>query len=499
MATTTGSRYDHIAIQDGSNTTLHYLTDNRYPDVPNDSTKYLRGDGAWNTIDISTPYVAGTGTKSAVLDSGASNVALGQGSVAEGSHTTAKGEYSNSTGCYTISAGPYSYSDGYYTTAVGSYSHVEGGSTGTNIYGFTGSGTSYTTTSELKEYLLGKQIAYNNKTTYITSVDVSNKTITVNDTLGTLNSANCSIYYAGTSAYGHYSHAEGYGVVSKGNNSHAEGELTISVGNNSHAEGSLSQTGGQGSHAEGLNTISFGSCSHAEGNYAISVGICSHSEGGGSNVKTLSLTGSGTSYTASSSIDILYDGKPITYGAVTTYITSVDTQNKTITVKTTLGTLSSATCTLRPYACSAYGERSHAEGASTTSKGNCSHAEGDSTMTTSSYSHAEGCHTISDGSCSHAEGGYTKTTGQYSHAEGYHTIASGQYQHVSGKYNVEDLNNTYAEIVGIGNMDSARTNGRTLDWAGNEQLAGSLTLGLGTANQTTITATQLKQLLALLS
>jgi hypothetical protein len=35
----------------------------------------------------------------------------------------------------------------------------------------------------------------------------------------------------------------------------------------------------------------------------------------------------------------------------------------------------------------------------------------------------------------------------------------------------------YVEIVGNGTADNARSNARTLDWSGNEVLAGSLTVG----------------------
>ena len=38
----------------------------------------------------------------------------------------------------------------------------------------------------------------------------------------------------------------------------------------------------------------------------------------------------------------------------------------------------------------------------------------------------------------------------------------------------------------------------TLDWSGNEKLAGSLTLGMNTQNEVTITAQELKALLGLL-
>lgn len=72
--------------------------------------------------------------------------------------------------------------------------------------------------------------------------------------------------------------------------------------------------------------------------------------------------------------------------------------------------------------------------------------------------------------------------------------------------NNEDLNDgtaagtrgTYVEMVGNGGNDSNRSNARVLDWQGNEKLAGSLTLGMGTAGEVTLTPAQLTALLALL-
>lgn len=55
--------------------------------------------------------------------------------------------------------------------------------------------------------------------------------------------------------------------------------------------------------------------------------------------------------------------------------------------------------------------------------------------------------------------------------------ASGDYQLAYGKYCVEDSNGDYAEIVGNGADDNNRSNARTLDWSGNEVLAGGLTQG----------------------
>ena len=79
--------------------------------------------------------------------------------------------------------------------------------------------------------------------------------------------------------------------------------------------------------------------------------------------------------------------------------------------------------------------------------------------------------------------GYNNTaSGQYSHAEGYYTTAQRRSQHVFGEYNILDTTGTttskgkYIEIVGKGTSTSARANARTLDWSGNEWLAGKLTV-----------------------
>lgn len=106
------------------------------------------------------------------------------------------------------------------------------------------------------------------------------------------------------------------------------------------------------------------------------------------------------------------------------------------------------------------GAGSSAIGYNVEASGDSSHAEGDST-TASAY-------------CSHAEGSNTIASGENSHAEGTSTIASSQNQHVQGKYNIEDLNGTYAHIVGNGE-DGKNSNAHTLDWEGNAWFAGKLT------------------------
>lgn len=116
---------------------------------------------------------------------------------------------------------------------------------------------------------------------------------------------------------------------------------------------------------------------------------------------------------------------------------------------------------------------SHAEGSNTIASGVGSHAEGSSTTASNYYSHAEGDSTTASAYCSHAEGNCTTASGENSHAEGASTIASSQNQHVQGKYNIEDLNGTYAHIVGNGE-DGKNSNAHTLDWQGNAWYSGKL-------------------------
>lgn len=153
------------------------------------------------------------------------------------------------------------------------------------------------------------------------------------------------------------------------------------------------------------------------------------------------------------------------------------------------------------YFSDARGEAAHAEGEHTKAFGRDSHAEGDNTTASGADSHAEGLGTTASGENSHAEGSNTTASGNTSHAEGAYTVASRAYQHVFGAYNIadtsgatENVKGEYVEIVGNGTGANTRSNARTLDWDGNEWLAGNLTLG-----NTTLTEAQLQALLALLS
>lgn len=215
------------------------------------------------------------------------------------------------------------------------------------------------------------------------------------------------------------SSAVGMNVIASGDCSHAEGNETTSSGMNSHAEGSMTTASGDYSHAEGSNTTASGNGSHTEGEGTTASGdYGSHAEGSNTIASGVASHAEGSSTTASNYY-------------------------------------------------------SHAEGDSTTASGENSHSEGKYTTASGESSHAEGDSTTASAYCSHAEGNCTTASGENSHAEGASTIASSQNQHVQGKYNIEDLNGTYAHIVGNGE-DGKNSNAHTLDWQGNAWYSGKL-------------------------
>ena len=97
------------------------------------------------------------------------------------------------------------------------------------------------------------------------------------------------------------------------------------------------------------------------------------------------------------------------------------------------------------------------------------------------YAVAEGANTIASGSWSHAEGANTKADSSWSHAEGFQTEAYGTAMHAQGQWNVKgstNMYNFYADVIGNGTADNARSNAEATDWDGNKYLAGNIYVGV---------------------
>ena len=248
-------------------------------------------------------------------------------------------------------------------------------------------------------------------------------------------------------------------------------KANTTVGTNSVAIGENNTAIGDYSTASGWNTIAYGIHSHAENN-----GV----EDSDRFTDTLTGEANATTYTTSSQA-YASPGHILKYNNI--YAKVIDKTATTLTLDKTLSSntaLSNAEVYVIDSGIS-YGASSHSEGESVAS-GIHSHSEGRSTIASGDYSHSEGFANISSGQSSHTEGHYTKAEGDNSHSEGNYTTAKYKNQHVFGEYNKLDYKSSttaadrgnYVEIVGNGTASNARSNARTLDWSGNEWLAGNL-------------------------
>lgn len=370
---------------------------------------------------------------------------------------------------------------------------------------------------------------------------------------GTSTEASSSAAHAegnGSKATGSNSHAEGLLSQAQSLASHAEGYLTVAGGNYAHSEGEQTNASGASAHAEGLLSIANHKSQHVFGEYNVAdtseqpatsrgnyVEIVGNGTGTNarSNARTLDWSGNeelagdltikkGASGEKKIS-DIVNDvaslkthfpstGRFVSGGgAASANYATAEGNNTTASglCSHAEGTGSQATnenAHAEGNGSIASGKNAHAEGGwntgmtsdpgkrYSTASGTSSHAEGSGCHAEGTGTHAEGVATTSIGEGAHAEGRVTTARGTASHAEGLQTIAYYNYQHVSGQFNATE---NAAEIVGNGVDDANRSNIRVLDWNGNEKITGSLTLGMGTADEVTVTAAQLKALLAMLT
>lgn len=239
-------------------------------------------------------------------------------------------------------------------------------------------------------------------------------------------------------------------------------------------------------------------------------------------IYTIYVSGSGTSLTYATEDTLPSATSLKNYGVFKTddgnfsAIKNIDTTNNTIEIYALAypSDTQNREAKIYYYYKEAFGKESKAEGRTTIAAGAYSHAEGQTTQALRTDSHAEGCQTKAIAMYAHAEGYYTlvqgtgamgghaegrntEVTGSYSHAEGYYTIANHASQHVLGRYNIADPSTAsatnkgdYVEIVGNGTANTARSNARTLDWDGNEVLAGKLTVGVGPTNDMDVATKQ---------
>ena len=225
------------------------------------------------------------------LQQGVQTIANGYGSHAEGVISLANGAYSHAEGYHTTASGDSSHAEGNTTIAFGSYSHAEG--TSVYVYPTPGVGMndpltdvtldSYTyivSNSTGGEIRVTGDVTADWPTTpitlttlivtsstgavavnfnyYTTPHVINNVTFDGSETRFELNGFSDTYYPVDTvslTAYGNYSHAEGFGTYAQGQASHAEGLRTITADHFQHAQGQYNlSTMGQGAFILGNGT-----------------------------------------------------------------------------------------------------------------------------------------------------------------------------------------------------------------------------------------------------
>lgn len=454
---------------------------------------------------------------------GAFTVASGKYSHAEGNSSSASGEYSHAEGSGKAS-GQYSHAEGGNTYAMGKYSHTEGSVTralgdnshagGANTKAISNSSVAMgnnsiagikgyyydiidatslrvykdqerTTEAQVPSSWLNGRISLVNDKKYdnitqISSIDADGSTIRVNPSLPF-----SSMVVIQTPQFDDYSiiclDAPLDGEIDFGVNAVAMGENNKSLNKDSFVTGMNNEVIGQYSFGVGRdNTVGYAGFAsgrsntanvygHAEGNQVIASGETAHAE-----------------------------GKLTVASAFSAHAEGYDTE-ATARAAHSEGELTKATgmrAHAEGYKTKSSGEESHSEGSETTASGKYAHSEGNKTIASGESAHSEGAWTVAKGLYSHAEGKTSVSNGLGSHAEGCDTVANGKgahseglytkagsdFQHVQGKYNIVDSSNVYADIVGNGTSNTARSNAYTLDWSGNAWFASTVTAGRNTTD-----------------
>lgn len=242
-------------------------------------------------VDNHTPDLSGYMQKGVdyVTAGQKSGTTLGTKATAEGNDTTSSGTTSHAEGTDTVASGDYSHAEGFVGFALGQSSHIEGqGTASKNIFitkTITGAAnTKVYSVSEANDFSILGIIKNDdeNKCAYITDIDYQNDQITLSAAISTVAFTNKEVSYLSSTATQYdgpiYSRTTGP-KVAMGAVSHAEGLTTMALGLASHAEGRITTSIGNGAHSEGLWTTAVGITSHAEGYLTTANGDSSHAEG----------------------------------------------------------------------------------------------------------------------------------------------------------------------------------------------------------------------------
>lgn len=257
------------------------------------------------------------------------------------SNNVASGQYSHAEGTHSISSGDYSHTENYDTVAIGTINHVEGQSTyvyskvshaeGQNSickgnYSHAEGGGSYTVSVTGEANSLN-YIINTEGNSFDPQLIVNAMNQSQGFRIGLLNSTNsnrCTIKSAtlqedqsisitldktlSTSAISNTSYKL-YSHVVYGQTAHIENMCNYGGGNQSHTEGVANLNFGEYSHVEGQYNVSYNRSEHSEGNFNVSL------KGEQNQDKTLHTVGMGTSQSDRKNADqIMFNGDRYIYG-----------------------------------------------------------------------------------------------------------------------------------------------------------------------------------------
>lgn len=291
-------------------------------------------------------------------------------------------------------------------------------------------GTEYFETTDYVVYLVillqGEFPDYNTESmsngdnTFLDRLIINGGTIGTDEILMDDMPYNYGIHMEGYNNIGYLNtHVDGARNKALGYNSKVSGFSTEALGERSSAKGYKTKATGHESDAKGMGTLASGYVSSAKGASTKATGDYASSEGNGTEASGQAAHTQGISTKA-------------------------------------------------------VGRCSHAGGSGTLAKGEASNADGVGTKANGVGSSSKGKLTVADGNYSEASGIETRTVGEASSARGKGTIAGSAYQHARGRYNKADWGSKYADIVGNGTADDARSNAYTLDWDGNAWYQGTV-------------------------
>ena len=308
VATITGSRTDLdttdktnlvAAINEVNN---KVNTDNDYNNLTNKPIEKTEDDG-YVVVAFGNNRTNQATAQNAFAEGGKTE-ANGDSSHAEGFSTEANGNSSHAEGQTSMANGVASHAEGFSAWALGAYSHAEGNETETTGQSSHAEGeetVAYGRASHAEGSFLwaackvsraytaegrwlyveekvdpGYVILHGDKTIGVQSCSYQSEqgdySLGLDDSFDEDIAAETILDIAG-SAYGDFSHVEGYCTTAKGNYSHAEGFETYASGAAAHAEGGNTVAQGNYTHAEGFHTFAQNTAEHACGQWNKSTGL----------------------------------------------------------------------------------------------------------------------------------------------------------------------------------------------------------------------------------